>query len=331
MITLHRDGGRAWLEGVTGWSWRNRRSSIHAAQAAVMEALGEAVSYEHLVGVSALAFRMQLSKEGFCPSSPNAFCGYQCVARSTESLPWKVLVCGGKPEGEEESTGEIRRAIVDSIDRGVPVQYGREEDGIIVGYQKGGEEWLCFHPERDDGKTIAIETTLGWGVAIFTARREERPERGALAMAAFQQAIRMAGARRAGGYFVGHDAWDEYIARLENYDAVNGKASRDAILGNAWIYVCLAHHRACAASYLRDVAGVFPAVVAGVLEKAADLYDAISMHVLTDDGQVLTGLWTGEAFREQVKRLQHALPLERRAIAALVEAIGLAGQRSSAA
>lgn len=35
-----------------------------------MPALGGEVQYEYLVGVSRLAYRMQLSKGGFCPRSP---------------------------------------------------------------------------------------------------------------------------------------------------------------------------------------------------------------------------------------------------------------------
>ena len=89
--TVRREDGRVWLEGVSGWSPGERESSVHAAQAAVMEAVGEDVSYEYLVGVSGLAFRMQVSKDGLCPSSPHSFCGYGCHARSSQCLPWMLL------------------------------------------------------------------------------------------------------------------------------------------------------------------------------------------------------------------------------------------------
>jgi hypothetical protein len=148
---VRREGDRVRLEGVKGWSFRERRSSIHAAQEAVMRAVGEGVSYEYLVGVSGLAFRIQLSRLGFCPSSPHAFCGFPCVARSKEALPWHVRVYAKKGE-ETADAAEIRRAIVESIDRGVPVQYGSEEDGIIAGYQKGGGEWLCLHPLHEGAR-----------------------------------------------------------------------------------------------------------------------------------------------------------------------------------
>ena len=84
--TLHRDQDRVWLEGVSGWFVGDRESSVHAAQAAAMAAVGEDISYEYLVGVSGLAFRMQVSKDGLCPSSPHSFCGYPCHPRSSPIL-----------------------------------------------------------------------------------------------------------------------------------------------------------------------------------------------------------------------------------------------------
>jgi len=117
-----------------------------------MEAVGEGVTYDYLVGVSGLAFRLQVSKKTLCPSSPHSYCGYRCVARSREALPWEVQVFEMKP-GRIEKVRDARQAVVDSLERGVPVQYGNEEDGIIIGYQRKGEEWICLHPLRDRGRS----------------------------------------------------------------------------------------------------------------------------------------------------------------------------------
>jgi hypothetical protein len=61
--SVHRDADRVWLEGVNGWSLHDQPSSVHAAQAAVMRALGEDVTYDCLLGVSGLAFPMQISTQ----------------------------------------------------------------------------------------------------------------------------------------------------------------------------------------------------------------------------------------------------------------------------
>ena len=115
--TVHREGDRVWLEGVSGWFVGDRESSVHAAQAAAMAAAGEDITYEYLLGVSGLAFRMQVSKEGLCPSSPHSFCGYQCVARSVQALPWKLRIFEVKAD-DVDGVRQARKAVVDSIDRG---------------------------------------------------------------------------------------------------------------------------------------------------------------------------------------------------------------------
>jgi hypothetical protein len=141
----------------------------------------------------------------------------------------------------------------------------------------------------------------------------------------------MARAGKAGGYFTGFEAWEEYIARLERLEDADARASKDALLGIAWIHACLAQHRACAASYLRDVGGEFPPSSAEHLKRAADLYETMSKQVLTDHLQAFNGLWTPESRQEQVQRMRKALPLERQAIAAIEEATSLAQERPSGA
>ena len=96
--TVHREGDRVWLEGVKGWHPGDKESSVHAAQEAIMQAVGEDVTYDYLLGVSGLAFRMQVSKNGLCPSSPHSCCGYGCHSRSVAALPWKVRVFAVKPD-----------------------------------------------------------------------------------------------------------------------------------------------------------------------------------------------------------------------------------------
>jgi hypothetical protein len=330
--TVRREDDRVWIEGVSGWFVGDRESSVHAAEAAVMEAVGKDITYEYLLGVSGLAFRMQVSKEGLCPSSPHSFCGYQCHARSSQALPWKLKIFEVKPE-EADRVQEARQAIVESIDRGVPVQYGSEEDGIIVGYQKGGEEWICYHPMREGGTKTFVETAWPWGIALFTERKEEPPARRELALGALQQAVEMAKTEEKDGYFVGAKAWDVYLERLRALQAADEETRQGAMLGNSWIYECLAQYRGAAAHYLRDVAGEFSPQAAEHLLVAAGLYERMSDRVLRDDEHCLLTVaplpwslgegetWTNEMREDQIARLERALPLEREAIQEIESAL----------
>jgi hypothetical protein len=342
--TIHRKGDRIWLEGVKGWSLHEWPSSVHAAQAAVMSAVGEDISYDYLLGVSGLAFRMQVSKKTLCPSSPHSFCGYRCVARSREALPWQVRVFEMKPE-QSEKVHEARQAVVGSIEHGVPVQYGNEEDGIIVGYQRKGDEWICLHPLRDRGQKPFIATQWPWGVAVFTQRKPQVLSRRELALGAREQAVTMGRTKDAEAYWVGFKAWDDYIARLKAIETADETTKSDALLGNAWIYECLASYRASAARYLREVAGEFEAPVAAYLTQAAALFEQISSKILCDEARPTIRIapypggpndgrfWTPEIRCEQVRRLETALPLEREAIGGIETALrkttGLSNTRST--
>jgi len=139
-LKVNREDDRVWLEGIEGFSFEEYTSSVHGSQAKILEALGTPLSYEYLLGVSGLAFRFQVFKEALCPSSPHSCCGYMCVSRSTKSSPWNIKIFEVKSE-DTERVQELRDAVKESIDRGFPLQYGSIEDGIIIGYQKNGEEW----------------------------------------------------------------------------------------------------------------------------------------------------------------------------------------------
>jgi len=303
-----------------------------------MQAVGENVTYEYLVGVSGLAFRMQVSKKGFCPSSPHSFCGYQCVRGAVEATPWKARIFQVKPE-EAEKVKAARRAIVESIDRGVPVQYGNEEDGVIVGYQKSGEEWICLHPYREGGTKTFVETQWPWGIAVFTERKKEMPSRRDLALEALQQVVKMAKTEETGEYFVGFKAWGDYIQKLKALEQADEKVRKDAMQGNAWIYECLAQYRGAACQYLREVGGGFRAPVAQHLRKAADLYGKMSAEVLRDKEHCVVTIapypwalkdgktWTSEMRQEEIRRLEAALPLEREAVQEIEKALAVNGAR----
>ena len=331
---VHREGDRVWIVATAGWSCFDKQSSVHAAQEAVMRAIGEDTTYDYLLGVSSLAFRMQISQKGLCPSSPQSCCGYRCVARSVQALPWNVGIFEFKPE-EKDKVREVRRAVVESIKRGIPVQYGNEEDGIIVGYQKGGEEWICYHPLQDGGKNPFVVTQWPWGVAIFTSRKETNPSRRDLAIGALQQAVAMARTQNTSTYLVGFEAWVEYIMRLRVLEEADEATRMAAALGNAWIYECLAQYRASAARYLLDVAGEFDLPATEHLMKAARLYERMSSEVLRDEerctatiapypGMLRSGkVWSAEMRQEQIRRLECALPLERETIGEIEQAMAL--------
>jgi ribosomal protein L20 len=337
-IEVKRKGKKVWLDGVTGWFVGDKESSVHAAQEAVMQAAGYDITYDYLVGVSGLAFRMQVHKSGLCPSSPHPFCGFRCVAGSTQALPLTMRVFEVKSD-QKGKVAEARKAVVESIDRSLPVQYGSEEDGIIVGYQNDGEEWICYHPMQDGGKKTFIETKWPWGIAVFGPAKERVPSRRELAITTLEQAVQMARIQEAEAYFVGFRAWKEYIASLRELQTADTKTRKDAMLGNAWIYECLAQYRACGARYLQSIAGEFIKEAAVHLRRAADLCNKMSSEVLRDEAHCVVTVapypwalkkgetWSDETLRGEIKRLEEALPIEREALRGIEAALTIIKKR----
>lgn len=333
--TIVREDDRVWLEGVSGWFVGDWESSVHAAQATIMGAAGYETTYAYLVGVSGLGFRAQVHQE-LCPSSPHSFCGYACHKRSAQAAPLAVHVYEAKAD-DAARVAEARRAVMASIDRGIPVQYGSEEDGVIVGYQAGGGEWICYHPLHKGGTERFVDKEWPWGIAIY-GPDTQKPSRRALAIEALQQAIEMDRTERVEDYWLGERAWIEYLAVLEGLLTSDERTRHDLQHGNAWIYECLAQYRDCAARFLRDSLGDLPEA-AESLERAAALYDRMANQVLRDDEQCTVTVapypgsptsaapWTRELIEGQIARLREAQALERQAIAAIGSALQTLGHR----
>ncbi len=329
---VKHDDDKVLLEGVEGFSFEEYASSVHGAQTKILEALGDSISYEYLLGSSGLAFRMQVFKDALCPSSPHSCCGFQCVKGSNDASPWEFKVYQVKPE-DAEKVAEMRNAVVESIDKGIPVQYGTIEDGIIVGYQKDGDEWLCYYPLYQNGKQLLVETDVPWGVAVYTARKDSMPSKNELAINSLKQAVEMAHKEDAGEYWLGVRAWDEYVKYLEKLNEDNDLIRDDDMLGNAWIYECLVAYRLNAANYLRGIAQGFYKEVQTPLLKAAELYEQMVGEKLLDDNGCFTDftpypwmleknqIWSNEMREEEISRLKAALPLEKEAIAQIEKAL----------
>lgn len=135
---VRREGGKVWIEGVKGFHAGEYQSSVHGAAARILQTLGESLAYDDLICYSGFAFRMGFHDKN-CPSAGHPHCGYACVENGVRALPWNIkmfeLHVNGKPrENLAEFKAEACAAVKASIDRGIPVHYGCEEDGLIIGY-----------------------------------------------------------------------------------------------------------------------------------------------------------------------------------------------------
>lgn len=343
-MTVQRDGEKVVIEGVKVFDTGRHGSSVHGAQDAILRTLGEPLSYDDLICYGGLAFRVQVH-EAMCPSAAHPCCGFECVQQSNRALPWRTTLFERFPwtEGKREgaaSDAQICAAIKQSIDRGIPVHYGSEEDGIIIGYADEGRRWLCLHPYHDAGKTAfwhdEVKGFAGgnwpWGIAVWTEPKpaEDRVPAGELLRAALEQAVAMWKTPKSGDYYVGEAAYEHWLGWLRDVEAGRCEDPKGGMQGNGWCYDTLIQYRRVAARWLQQAARDCAPEAREQLLRAADHYAAIA-ELCMEGLQCSWDFalppqrydeWTSAVRQDQIRRLEAALEHDRAAISGIEAALG---------
>ncbi|MBN2182435.1 MAG: hypothetical protein JW715_11025 [Sedimentisphaerales bacterium] len=302
---------------------------IHAARYTVLKAIGSDVSYEELLGVSGMAFRLQVTEE-LCPSSANSFRGFRCCVRSLELMPFSIRFLEFDQE-DANAFKNARDAVIESINRGIPVHYGNCVDGVIIGYLNDGQKWLCLHPMKGPKVPFLQDELLG-ALILSGEPRAEIPEKKQLASDALSQAVEMAGIKMVEEYTVGFYAWEVWLGVLEKLRKQTNSIDPEIMLGNAGIYFSLIESRRAAANYLHSIADSIGQESTEHLIIAARLYEQLVEALLANDkdSQQVAPFpeppsggvkWKHEQMLEQIRRLTIAYEIEKKAIAEIGEAI----------
>ncbi len=339
MRVKHTDE-RTWIEGIEGFGPGEYASSVHGAQARILQTLGESLSYDDLICYSGFAFRVGVH-EAFCPSAGHPCCGFRCIDGSNRALPWKTEFYGAFPDGKETADrpafeAKVRAAVKASIDRGVPVHYGSEEDGLIIGYGDGGKRWLCVHPCHENGrKTFWLDEGKGmaggqwpWGIVVWTEpkRDDERVPKRDLTLAALRQAVEMWHTDKNQAYFCGEAAYTHWLTWLRDVEAGKVADPKAGLHGSGWCYDVLMHSRRIAGRWLDKAAGDFDGEAARQLRIAAAHYTRIheiGMKDLKCPWDLTPGFdkWTSAMRQQQIARLEAAREHDRAAIEAISKAL----------
>ncbi len=333
---VKRADGKVWIAGVPGFDSGVYSDSVHGSQARILQALGEPMTYEDLLCYSGFAFRVQLHKGG-CPSSAHPYCGYECVDNAFRALPWVVKVYGAdKRKGNEAAfDAEVRAAVKASIDRGIPVHYGCEEDGLIIGYGDDGKRWWCMHPYHQNGKVEFWHDevkgfaggTWPWGIAVWQAPKpaaDRVPEK-ELLRAALAQAVDMWRTEKRGDYSCGDAAYRGWLEWLAAVEAGTWPKPEGGMHTNGWVFDVLCSSRRIAGAWLKAKAAAYDGATKEQLLVAAGHYEAMAAELMAGlkcpwdlalpPGRVKD--WTSALRQEQIKRLTAARAHDRAASAAL--------------
>lgn len=150
--------------GRLGWGM-GMENSFLGCVTLLEEKFGSKLNYQDIIGLSGYGFRLSFFR-GFCPSSPDATCGYDVGSGILKRLGYEFEVYS-LPHKDKASKDEIEKArpgllrkIKASIDKGWPViaidLIDIAEWGLITGYQKNGEELFCrTYFDMTDGYEIA--------------------------------------------------------------------------------------------------------------------------------------------------------------------------------
>lgn len=331
------------------WGAGERENSVIGSLAVAFQAIGEDVSYEHLMGVSGAAFRLQMHHPGWCPSAPHANCGFNCYQAALDALDYEVVEYPALKD-DEASVDRARRALVESIDGGRPVFHQWEEQSLVVGYKNEAHELLMrLYAANEPGyRTVKLDEIVSdWGgFGVLRKKEGSAPARRATLIRSLELALELAHApsfdKHTSGELTNRENFETYLSGFAAYafwieSLRQGERFADPVQlahdmhANAHCYYSLCDAREAAAAYLRAIAPEFDGKARVHLEHAAELYQELFSEVLTE--RCPTELapmpwflkdkaaWTQELRDEQAQVLERAVPLEQRALAEIAAAL----------
>ena len=260
------------IAGVPNLSWNEMNSFMGSLQA-IGHKLGDHAGYAFLCGVSGAAFRTHFF-DTWCPSSPDPTCGYDAGTAALKarglSPTWLHVSSDGK--NKPQILAEIKK----SIDAGMPVLaidlIETPEWGIIIGYQKNGDELLC-RTYFDKRKAFDVAQKFPFAVAVLR-RAGKVPDAEASIKQGFGIVVENLTSPKYGEYFSGLAAFDKWMARLRDDDFTKLDSTKlsDVVQANYWTYQRLIADRKTGIEYLKAVAQRMPALEAKTAAAAA-LYE----------------------------------------------------------
>lgn len=318
------------IEGIDPLDWDTGESnSFIAALTRIAEHLDADRHYTFFMGVSGAAFRI-LFHEEWCPSSPDPTVGFDCGEIAVKSIKYEPRYF--HYDKEKKNKEEIQQKIMESIDKKMPViaidLIEVAEWGLIVGYQKQGEELIVRdYFSRREGYDIAEK--FPWVVVIIPPLvRSEYIAEEDYFKKSLEIAQELYETEKYDAYYSGTAAIEYWIKKLkeDNFGTMEDEKFDDVMLANAWIYQRLAEDRKFAAEYLKSFASTFPDVKDKIAELVV-LYETVH-ELMAESGSVVLypsqmttrDDWTDEMRQKEIEVLIKVLAKEREAYS-LIKAI----------
>jgi hypothetical protein len=267
------------IEGVEKIEWgKEKDNTFIGALTAAMHAIGEDVTYNYLMGVSGVAFRLNFRQPNWCPSGADATAGFNHAWPAMKALGYTAKQYNTNADNVSDVMN-TRETIVQSINRGYPIlAIGLIDDnwGVITGYIDNGEKFLCRSYDTD-AEGYALAEKWPW-IAFVIGEKKKAPDRYENILNSLKLAVELANTERFGSYasgFAAYEAWADDLLDASRFIGTD-KQEEWLMLINAWCYGSLAHARTEAVTYLRIISKEFDEKTAVHLSKASDLYAKIT-------------------------------------------------------
>lgn len=332
---IRREGNKVWLDlDVFYPPPGTQPNTVFKSMAIAFQACGSTTTYTDLMGISAAAFRLQVSRD-LCPSSPHPHLGFSCTALARKSLRFEL--CEHAWDSRDPAALEkASQAVVLSIDSGRPVLTEDEESGLAVGYIDSGRNLLVRDPYSGKGDIPSVlgKKWPGWGMTTIVNLPSALGREAVIE--SLSTAVKLARTEEllGNGYASGFAAFELWIAELRDPALTRGRKSDVGarLLGNAHIYCCLVDARLRAVEYLPESAALFTSEISKRLQLAADHYARLAQELDAGWNNVpwpqqvkKNSEWTADHRAGQAASLERALELERLAVAEIEEALASLG------
>jgi len=348
-IQVIREGETGYIAGLeqTNIGGTSRyQNSVIACMAVAAQTIGDDIPFDYLMGLSAASFKLQFD---WHVSAPHANVGFNSSLMAYKALGYEVTWKDIR-KNDETHMKALRKGIIESIDRGIPVLYNREESSLIVGYIDGGEDflilpWSSIGMWKTGDEYLKMEDRWPWGIELIRPKAQ-KPRRMISIVASLRAALEIANTPiyrneidgKSSDLPSGFHAYETWIEQVADDMFVEQNIGPWQWQGNWWTYGNLQINRDSASRYLRMIAPEFPEEHRHYLLAAADRYESVSRLLkkgkdplppawATPNAQT-AHLWTKEMRQAQADVLRGALSLEREAIAGIERFLAAIGERA---
>lgn len=328
------DGATA-IDGLQHERWgggTRRQISGLATLALLCERFADEVDYDQLMGASGAAFRVQMSHNKLCASSPNANLGFNCmdgaIAAWGRTIDWWPT-----DEAHASERPLALEAVRQAIDRGHPALHDFMESSLIVGYA-GDRLLLRAYTADRDGYVPMDQWPFRIGVVRPGPDPAPRDKRAVLSYS-LELAAKLFETESARGYACGRAAYAHWCELLADEKArrPSGPQRQMEIVGNAFTFACLIDARAAASNYLAQAAEGCSSEAQRLLSDAAAACGAFEwdLRAWRDANSLFpwdAERWTNETRRGEIELLEEAsrrdgaIVMTLRAAAAALEGEG---------